>query len=190
MALSRSKAERRKYYFLQTIQWIVFLFLILFSFVVSTAGTGLKPLLLIPLAVCISSHTGEIQSMAVGTICGLLLDISCGKLIGYNAIWLVVACVAVSLLYNYLLRQKLINILVVTGIVVLVQGYLDFLFYHAIWGHDHVILIYTEIILPGGGLTLLSTIPIYYFIKWIAKICKNRRVHVLEKTKLGSVYVD
>ncbi len=190
MALSRSKAERRKYYLLQTIQWIAFLLLMFWAYILSTAGSGMKPVLLIPLALCIASHSGEIQAMAVGTISGLLMDISSGKLLGYNAIWLVVCCVAVSLLYNYLLRQKLLNILVLTGICVLVQGYLDFVFYYAIWGHDQVFLIYTDVILPSGGLTVLSTVVIYFLIKWIATKCRNRRVHVLEKTKLGSAFVD
>ncbi len=190
MALSRSKAQRRKYYALQTLQWLLFAVLIWLAFITSTAGSTLKPLLLIPLALCISSHTGEIQAMAVGMVCGLLLDISCGKLLGYNAVLLVICCVAVSLLYNYLLRQKLINILMLSAVCVLAQGYFDFLFYHAIWEHENVIMVYTDIILPSNGLTMLFTIPIYYLIKWIAKKCRNRRVHVLEKTKLGSVNLD
>ncbi len=190
MPLTRSKAERRKYYLLQTIQWLVYAALLFLAYISSTAGSGLKPVLLIPLALCIASHSGEIQAMAVGTVTGLLMDISSGKLLGYNAIWMVVCCVGVSLLYNYLLRQKLLNILALTAACVLVQGYLDFILYYGIWGHDNVGLIYRDVILPSGILTILSTIIVYYPIKWIATRCHNRRVHVLEKTRLGSMYVD
>ncbi|MBR6616557.1 MAG: rod shape-determining protein MreD, partial [Oscillospiraceae bacterium] len=109
------KQEQRKYYLLQTLQWIIFSLLIVGAFVTATAGSFLKPMLLLPLALCISSHTGEIQATAVGMICGLLMDIACGKLLGYNAVWMVVSCVAVSLLYTYMLRQKLLNIVILTA---------------------------------------------------------------------------
>lgn len=183
-----SRQQRRRYYLLQTLQWILFAVFIAAAFITTTAGSSLKPLVLLPLALCISSHTGEMQAMAVGTISGLLLDVACGKLIGYNAVWLVVCCVAVSLLYTYMLRQKLINILLLTAACTLVQGYLDFTFYHAIWGHEDVGLIYTEVILPSNGLTVLSTVAVYFVIKFIADRCDNHRTQELEKTMLGASY--
>ncbi|MBE6825406.1 MAG: rod shape-determining protein MreD [Oscillospiraceae bacterium] len=185
-----TRQERRRYYFLQTLQWVIFGLLIALAFLTSTAGSMLKPLLLIPLSLCISSHTGEIQAMAVGTISGLLLDISCGKLLGYNAVLLVVCCVAVSLLYNYILRQKLFNILLLTAVCTLVQGYLDYTFYYSIWGHEDVGLIYTGVILPSGAMTVASTLLLYAPIKWLAEKCGNRRTHELEKTMLGAAYRD
>jgi hypothetical protein len=109
---------------------------------------------------------------------------------GYNAVWMVICCVTVSLLYNYLLRQKLLNILILTAACTAVQGYLDFIFYYAIWGHKDVVLIYTQVIFPSGILTLLSTVIIYVLVKKIAKICGNRRTHELEKTMLGAAYRD
>lgn len=185
-----SRQERRRYYLLQTVQWLVFALLIAVAFITATAGSGLKPLLLLSLAICISSHTGEIQAMAVGTVCGLLLDIACGKLLGYNAVWLVVCCVIVSLLYNYFLRQKLINIVMLTAGCALVQGYLDYTFYYAIWGHEDVELIYTDVILPSGGMTVLSAAVLYFPIKWLADKCGSRRIQELEKTVLGAAYRD
>ncbi len=183
------KQERRKYIFLQMVQWTVFSLLILGAFLLATSGSFLKPMLLIPLALCISSHTGEIQATAVGMISGLLMDITCGKLLGYNAIWMVVSCVAVSLLYTYILRQKLLNILILTAACVLVQGYLDYLFYYAIWGYEDVVQIYTRTILPSSCLTLGSVLLFYVPLKWIAEKCGSHRVQELEKTII-SAYRD
>lgn len=183
------KQEQRKYYLLQTLQWIIFSLLIVGAFVTATAGSFLKPMLLLPLALCISSHTGEIQATAVGMICGLLMDIACGKLLGYNAVWMVVSCVAVSLLYTYMLRQKLLNIVILTAVCVVVQGYLDYLFYYAIWGYEDVIQIYTGTILPSGIMTLASVFLLYKPLKWIAEKCGTHRVHELEKTII-SAYRD
>lgn len=167
---------------MQTVQWVAFGLLMFGCYLAETAGSFIKPLLLIPLALCISARTGEIQAMAVGTISGLLLDVACGKLLGYNALWLVVCCVAVSLLHSYLLRDKLLNLLILTAVCTAVQGYLDFVFYYAIWGHEDVTLIYTKIMLPSGIMTVISAIPLFFIVKWIARICGNRRTYELEKT--------
>ncbi len=188
MVQSSIKQERRKYMLLQTIQWTAYALLIFAGFIISTAGNHLKPLILLSLALCISSHTGEIQATAVGVFCGFLTDIACGKLLGYNAVFFVVCCVGVSLLYNYVLRQKMLNIVILTAIAVLAQGYLDYLFYYAIWGHEDVGLIYTKIMLPVSVLTLLSTFCLYYPVKWIADKCGSRREKELEETRMSAYY--
>ena len=182
------KQEQRRYMLLQALQWTAYSLLIFAAFVISTAGNHLKPLLLLSLALCISSHTGEIQATAVGMVCGFLTDIACGKLLGYNAVLFVVCCVGVSLLYTYVLRQKMLNIVILTAIAVLVQGYLDYLFYYAIWGHEDVGLIYTTIILPVSTLTLLSSFCLYYPVKWIADKCGSRREKELEETRMSAYY--
>ncbi len=172
----------RRYFLLQTIQWVVLAVLMLACYVFEVSGSMHKPLLLIPLALCISARTGEIQATAVGTACGLLLDVACGKLLGYNAFWLVICCVAVSLLHSYLLREKLLNLLMLTAVCALVQGYLDFLFYYGIWGHADVMLIYFHDILPCGLMTIVSTIPLYYLVRFLFRHCGSRRSYELEKT--------
>lgn len=180
--------DSRYYVLLQIVQWVAFGLLLFGCFLTETAGSFIKPLLLIPLALCISARIGEIQAMAVGTISGLLLDVACGKLLGYNALWLVVCCVVVSLLHAYLLRDKLLNLLLLTAFCTAVQGYLDFVFYYAIWGHENVNLIYRNIMIPSGIMTLVSTVPLYFIVRWIAKICGNRRTYELEKTIVMNNY--
>ena len=118
---------------------------------------------------------------AVGVAGGLLTDIACGKLLGYNAIWLTVCCVATSLLHSYYLRGKLLNTLLLTAVCTAVQGYLDFMFYYAIWGHEDVTLVYTHIMLPSGIMTMFCTIPIWLFVRWLCRKCGSRRTLELEK---------
>ena len=178
----RSDSGKGSYIFKQVIEWLAYALLICLCFFAETSGSYVKPLLLIPAALCISSHTGEIQSAAVGTVSGLLLDIACGKLLGYNAVWLVICCVAVSLLHRYYLREKLLSTLLLTLVCTTLQGYLDFVFYYAIWGHDDVTLVYTRYLLPSAVMTMLATIPLYFLIGWIDRRCGSRRSYELEKT--------
>ena len=172
----------RRYAFWQTVQWIVFGILGILGYCIMTSGSSVKPLLLIPLALCISAHFGEIPAAAVGMTGGLLTDIACGKLLGYNAVWLVVCCVMTSLLHSYYLRDKLLNILLLTAVCTAVQGYLDFMFYYAIWGHEDVELIYTHIMLPSGIMTLVCTVPIWLIVRGICQKCGSKRSFELEKT--------
>ncbi len=181
MRVSRTDTSG-KYIFKQFIQWILFALLMMICFTLETAGSFVKPLLLIPLALCISAHVGEIPAAAVGTFCGLLLDVACGKLVGCNAIGLVIVCVAVSLLHGYFLRNRFMNMLLITVVYTAVQGYLDFLLYYAIWGLEDVELIYTNIVLPSCIMTIISMIPIYLLVKKIAELCGSHRNYELEKT--------
>ncbi len=174
--------KARHYRALQTVQWFAFALLAFVGFVLMTSGSHVQPILLIPLALCISAHFGEIPAAAVGVVSGLLMDIACGKLLGYNAIWMVTCCVIVSLLHSYYLRDKLLNILGLTAVCVAVQGYMDFMLYYAIWGHENVTLIYTHVMLPSGIMTLVGTIPVWLLVRWICRICGSRRSFELEKT--------
>lgn len=178
--------RRRNYILLQIIQWILFAGLILLSYLFETTGSYRKPLILIPVALCISSHTGEIQAMTVGAVCGLLLDLACGKLLGCNGIILVISCVIVSLLYRYLLKQKLLNMLLLITVCTGLQGLIDYVFYYKIWNIPDAELILHKMIIPCGIMTILSGIIFYFVIKKIAESCQNRRIQKLEKMNLFS----
>ena len=176
-----NKLRKPDHLFLQILQWILFLIIISICYLAETSGSYLKPLLLLPLALCIASHTGELQAMAVGAVCGLLLDLACGKLLGFNAFLLVIGCVLVSLLYRYFLRQKLINMLLLTAVCALIQGGLDYVLYYALWGYEDVFLIWQKIIFPSCLMTIVSSVFFYFINKKIAETCGSRRINQLEK---------
>lgn len=177
-----NRQSDRCHLLLQLVQWIVLGLLALAGYFLMTSGSYVKPLLLIPLALCVSARISEIPATAVGVVTGLLMDIACGKLLGYNAVWMVVCCVAVSLLHSYYLREKLLNILALTAVCTAVQGYLDFMFYYAIWGHENVSLVYMHIMLPSGIMTVIATIPVWFIVRWLCRKCGSRRSFELEKT--------
>ena len=176
-----NKLRKRDSLFLRILQWIFFIIIIAFCYLTATSGSAYKPLLLIPAALCIASHTGELQAMAVGASCGLLLDLSCGKLLGCNAFLLVIICVLISLLYRYFLRQKLINMLFLTAVCALIQGGLDYVLYYAVWGYEDVFLIWQKIIFPSCLMTTASAVIFYFLIKKIAEFCGSHRSNQLEK---------
>ncbi|MBR7084414.1 MAG: rod shape-determining protein MreD [Oscillospiraceae bacterium] len=182
-----NKLQKSNRLLLQVIQWILFAVVIFICYLLETSGSAIKPLLLIPVSLCIASHTGELQAMAVGAVCGLLLDLACGKLLGFNAFFLVICGVLISLLYRYFLRQKLFNMIFLTAVCTLMQGYIDYLLYYAVWGYEDVSLIWQKVIFPSCLMTIASAVLFYFLIKKIAEKCGNHRINQLEKTILSDL---
>jgi cell shape-determining protein MreD len=92
--LSRRSVRRPR--LRNTIRWILYVLFIFLAFVTANGGDFIKPLLLIPVALCIASVSGTVVSGGIGILCGLLLDISCGTLPGYHGILLFLICLFTS----------------------------------------------------------------------------------------------
>ncbi len=163
----KTTREKRILIIKTTIRWILYYILIFFCFVLMTSGTMLKPLLLTPAALCIAVGNDQIASAVTGAVCGFLLDISCGRLFGYNAVILTFFCIAVSLIFDLYLRNRFINILIVCTAVSFIQCWLDYKFYYEIWNYENTERIFHEYTLPVWGLTVIASVFIYLIIKMI-----------------------
>lgn len=159
---SRIKSKREKQ---QTvIKWLAYTVLIALAYILMTAvfdGTPM-PQLLILIALCISTKESELPSAVTGAVCGLMTDSACGKLIGFNGILIMCACMMVSLLFIHLLRQNFINVLMLTAGVLVLRSGLEFLFFYAVWGESG--RIFTSIMLPSMIISVIVLVPIYYII--------------------------
>ena len=91
-----------------------------------------------------------LPSAMFGMAAGFLWDISSDKLFGFNALILMLGCMLISLLCIYYLHTKVLNSLLFCTVVLLVQGFLDYIFYYAVWSFDN------------AWLVLVSNIPVSY----------------------------
>lgn len=167
------------------LRWIIYAFIILLCFVFLTSGSFRKPLILIPVALCISSYAREHNAVITGIICGLLLDIVCNKLFGFNAIILMLMCAGVSLLYKYYLTNKFLNFLVLSASGIFIQGVLDYFFFYAIWEYSNVSLIYTDHILPCCIYTLISAFAVYPVIHSINRMLRPQIIRTIEEAVIS-----
>ena len=175
----KTKSIFRLYAF---IRWTFYLLIISIAFIASNIGTSVKPLLLIPIAICISINEGdEMTATITGILCGLLMDISCDKLFGYNAILLIACCVFTSLLFNHLLRPNVINAFYVCAILAFIHGILDYLFYYAIWGYENVSQIFFKYTFVSWIYTSISTILVYLLLRLIYNKFQPKRIHSIEE---------
>jgi len=132
-----------------------------------TGGTVLKPVLLVPVAVCISLRNDVMPSAFTGGFCGLLIDICTGRLFGYNAVLLTVFCTAVNLLFEFYLRNKFVNFLWVNAVVSALQCALDYEFYYKIWNYENTENILMHVTLKVWAYTVISSVFVYLLLKVI-----------------------
>ena len=97
--------------------------------------------------VYISMFEGELAGAVIGIVGGLFWDTAADKLLGFNAIIMMVICVSAALLVMYLVRVNVWNALLFVFAGALLQGLIDFFFYYLIWDYDYSYLILLKKIL-------------------------------------------
>ena len=165
------------------VKWFFYGLLVVVAYVYMTTVKSFfpKPLLLIPIAINISMRESEMTSAITGLICGYVLDMACGKLVGFNAFLLMIFCLFTSLLFQYLMRQNVINIIAITFVATIIQGLLDFFFYYAIWGYDKVGSVFTNEILPSMIFTIIWSGILYVIVKFIYNKTSPATEHFIEE---------
>lgn len=184
--MNRIKTRRMSSYEKRNFAVRIFLYavIILLCCIFATSGSFRKPLLLIPVALCISSYAREHTAMITGIVCGFLLDIVCGKLPGFNALILCFMCIGVSLLYKHFLMHRLLSFMVLAAAGIFIQGVLDYFFFFAIWDYSNVSFIFNHQILPCCIYTLISALPVYVVIHNINRLLRPNTVRTIEETVL------
>lgn len=164
------------------LRWLIYILILSVIFAASTIGDSVKPIMLLPAAICISvNERDEMTAALTGIICGLLNDIAFGKLFGYNAILFITFTVFAALLFNHLLRNSIINIVLVSAAAAAIHLLLDYLFYYAIWGYENVSLIFYNYTIPSFFYTVISSAVIYLIMYLIRVKCRPKKVNSLEE---------
>lgn len=159
--------EKRILFIKTFFRWLLYYIVIYSGFVYMTSGTLRKPVILVPVALCIAVNNNIYASAVTGAFCGLLTDISCGKLFGYNAVLLVVFCVLVSLLFEFYLRDKFVSFIFISAVVSYIQCWLDYKFYYQIWKYDGAEIIFSEYTLKIWAYTVISSFFVCALIRMI-----------------------
>jgi rod shape-determining protein MreD len=141
----------------------------------------LKPVLFVPAAICIAVDNNRIGSAVTGAVCGFLIDISCGKLFGCNAVLLTFFCILVSLVFELYLRNRFLNIFIICAAVSFIQGVLDYKLYYEMWDYEDVELIFRNLTVPVWILTVISSVFVYMIIRLINKLLMPKQHLSLEE---------
>ncbi len=128
---------------------------------------GVKPILVVPFAVCIAALEGEFIGGLYGALAGLLCDLAGSWVFGFHAILCLCCNVAVGLAAIYLVRRSLGSVMLLSLGVLLLTQLLGYFFHYAIWGYEGVSLILWRHTLPVIAYSVLATLPLYYYTAWL-----------------------
>ena len=151
------------------LKWSIYiLLLLLFCGFQSAPGLfavwGIKPVLVLPIAVAVALFEREALTGAFGLTAGFLWDLSAGKLFGFYGMMLMLLCVAVTLLSMYCIRVNLANFILCCLAVSLLCGIWNFLFYDLLWGYEGVWLFAWKMLLQTVYTTALG-VPVYLLVR-------------------------
>lgn len=134
---------------------------------------GIKPILIIPFVLAVVVFEGEFYGAIFGAISGLFLDVAMGRLFGFFAFFLLIICCLVGLLIIYLVKQNLVNTVIITALVLAVLLLLDFYFNFAMWGYENSHIVLIRSMLPTFIYTIIFSPLFYIFVRRIYKETKK-----------------
>lgn len=124
----------------RVIKWTVWVVLaILLLSLQTTPGLfaifGVKPLLIFPLATTFAFFEDDMSAGIYAVFLGAIWDVAAGKSLGFSSALMLVIAIAISLLVLYLVKQNLINCVILTAAGLFCYDVIYYIFYFLIWGH-------------------------------------------------------
>lgn len=153
-------------------KWSIFtLYIFIFSIAQCTVGflsiLGVRPVILLPLAIGFSMFLNQKDSAIFGLVSGFFWDCFSGRLFGYSSLILMIVCVFASLVCFYIAHASLGNYMVLVFLGILVYNFVDFVFRYMIWNFENSWNIWIYHIMPTILYTVLISPIIYVLCKFV-----------------------
>lgn len=123
---------------------------------------GGRPLLMLPLCVCISMHEREIPAAIFGALSGMLCDTVCA-VEGFNAVVVMLLSAVCSILISHLMQNNIVTALVLSGGTVAIYELLYIIVNFGFAGAGSPIRQMVGFYLPSFIYTMVF-VPVYFYI--------------------------
>lgn len=130
---------------------------------------GIKPLLVLPAAICVAILEDELQGGILGAFAGLLCDTTSFTSFGYNAIMFLILCITAAFLVMFAIQPGLASTVSVCAGALLIRNVVEHFFFYFIWGYEGTGSLYITRIIPNVIWSCIWVPPIYWLIKRIKK---------------------
>lgn len=186
--ISKSKARSRKMMLREFMRWFLYAAVLLFFYGWQTNPLirGFCPLLIIPLATAVAMREGELAAGIFGAVCGLMIDMASGTLLGFTALWLLVCCPVISILSYYYIKVNFISHFVLNLAVSVMVGLLDFLFLHSVWEGSDSSISFVNMVFPAYLGAIIGAILVYFLVTLISKKLRPKETRRPEESSLTS----
>ena len=137
---------------------------------------GIAPSLILVMVICFSLMNDCVPSAVFAVTAGLLLDISGGRITGFNALLMMYLSIGVVLLGQEFFRETPRAAAILVAISTFVYELIYFIFCFAIFGGAHFFYMIVRVILIECVYNAIITIPVYFFVN---KFLRVRNIHSL-----------
>lgn len=124
---------------------------------------SVRPILLIPVAVCISMFEGEFVGALMGLFAGVLWDTVTVTADGYNALFLMVSCAVCGVLLRVLMRNNIITYTMMNISITVIYALTYVIFFVAARGIDGIGELLVRYYFPMAVYSVILT-PVWYAI--------------------------
>lgn len=124
---------------------------------------GERPVTMIPVLLTIAMFEGQKSGMFFGLAIGLLMDFGYGKVLGFNAIILMLFGYIVGSLAINLIKNNILTVMLMSVFMVILFFTLHFLFFYILRGYDNGLYAFVEHYVPRIFYTVVITPIIYFF---------------------------
>lgn len=135
---------------------------------------GARPLLLIPMVVCVAMFTGPVGGAAAGVAAGILWDLNSTRLLGFNALVLMAVGCGCGLFVHLLLRNNLLSAMLLFSGALLIQGLADWFFNTLLLGKEDPLFRLLHLQLPDMAFTLVVSPLVYGVTLLVARLLRRR----------------
>lgn len=136
---------------------------------------GVMPNLLLVAVICYSLITSDVKGLAFGAVCGLLLDITGGRIIGINTILCTYASFCCVWMCDKLYNNNEIIATIFAFIITFVYSIIVYFFNFIIWGESDILFVLLRKIIPEMIYNGVLAIFVYPITKFVVRGSKKRR---------------
>ncbi len=168
--ISKSKARSRKMKLRVFLRWTFYSALLLLFYLWETNPLFMRfcPLLIIPLATAVAMYEGELAAGVFGVVCGLMIDMASGTILGFSSLWLLVLCPFISLLARFYIRISFVSHLALNFAASFIMACLDVLFKHWVWEESGTSITFVNTVLPAYLGAVIGAVPVYFLVRLIS----------------------
>lgn len=124
--------------------------------------------LIIPAVIAMTLNDESDIGLILGGIFGALWDITSGRILGYNALFLIITAVACQLIVHNMVRVRWGTNLLVTGAAVTAYQLLTYLVFFVIWGNPgswYTFIVALFYSLLSSAVAALLLFPLFHFLR-------------------------
>jgi rod shape-determining protein MreD len=130
---------------------------------------GVKPVLVLPLAIAIAMYEGEFIGGIYGVLAGLLCDMGGFSLFGFNGFIFCFAAIAAGLLIIYMMQCNVAGCMLFVLVAMMLRGGVGYIFAYGIWEYENAWRVFAMQTLPTMVYTTIVAAPVYYLVRAISQ---------------------